>query len=161
MNAVIYCASRSGNTRAVADAIAEGLRAYGPTSLHLLDGTGSSHIDPGADIVLVGGPTEGHGMTDAVTTFLDRLPDGWLRGRAAAAFDTRLSWPRWLSGSAAAGITKRLQASGACIVAGPESFIVSTTPELHAGELERARAWGAALGERLHATSTLDIGVAS
>jgi flavodoxin len=160
MNAVIYCASRSGNTRAVADAIAEGLRAYWPTRLQLLDGN-RSPVDSDADLVLVGGPTEGHGMTDAVSEFLDRLSDGWLRGRAAAAFDTRLSWPRWLSGSAAADITKRLQASGACIVAGPESFIVTAKPELHAGELERARAWGAALGKRVHTTPPLDLGVAS
>jgi len=144
MKAVIYCASRSGNTRAVADAIADGLRPLGAVTVRAIDGS-RPDVPVDADLVLVGGPTEGHGMTPVVLEFLEALPADALVNRATAAFDTRLDWPRWASGSAAAGITKRLTTLGARTVARPASFIVSMKPELLPGELARARAWGAAL----------------
>jgi flavodoxin len=144
MKTVIYCATRSGNTRAVADAIADGLRPLGSVDVHALDG-GRPDVPSDADLVLVGGPTEGHRATPAVLDFLEALPADALVGRAAAAFDTRVDWPRWLSGSAASDIAKKLNAHGARVVAEPESFIVSMKPELLPGELDRALAWGAAL----------------
>lgn len=146
MQAVIYCASRSGNTRAVADAIADGIRPHGEVTVRAIDGS-RPHVPADAELVLVGGPTEGHGMTPVVLEFLDALPADALVDRATAAFDTRLDWPRWASGSASAGIAKRLKLLGTRIVARPASFIVSMKPELMPGELDRARAWGSELAE--------------
>lgn len=146
MKAIIYCASRSGNTRAVAAAIADGFGRHGPVSVRAIDG-GRPDLPADADLVLIGGPTEGHGMTPAVLEFLDALSPEALADRATASFDTRLDWPRWASGSAAAGIAKRLRLLGARTVARPASFIVSMKPELLPGELDRARAWGAELAE--------------
>jgi flavodoxin len=146
MKAVIYCASRSGNTRAVAEAIADGLRRQGAVTVHALDGS-RPDLPADADLVLVGGPTEGHGMAPLVLEFLDALPADALVERATAAFDTRLDWPRWASGSAAAGIAKRLTLLGARRVARPASFIVSMKPELLPGELDRARSWGSELAD--------------
>ena len=146
MQSLIYCASRSGNTRAIAEAIAEGLRPLGAVTIRAIDG-GNPNLSADADLVLIGGPTEGHGPTPAVLEFLEAIPRDALVNRAVATFDTRLDWPRWASGSAAAGIAKRLQLQGARTVGRPTSFLVSMKPELLPGELDRARAWGAELAE--------------
>ena len=87
-------------------------------------------------------------MTEAVVRFLDRL-SSMVATRGAAAFDTRVHWPRLLSGAAADGIAQRLRTMGARLVAPPESFIVSIKPELLPGELQRARAWGASLANHV------------
>jgi flavodoxin len=145
MTALVCYASHKGNTRRVAEAIAEGLRRHTETEIRAVgDGPGALRDD--ISLVVVGGPTEGHGMTPDMTRFLDRLPDAALAGRAAASFDTRVKWPRWLSGSAAEDIRERLERAGARLPVATESFIVSMKPEIGPAELERAVAWGNALG---------------
>jgi hypothetical protein len=53
-----------------------------------------------------------------------------------------------VTGSAAKGIAKRLRQDGYELVAEPESFVVDDSDgPLHAGELERARAWGRSLAK--------------
>jgi flavodoxin len=146
MNTCIYYASRSGNTRKIAEAMADALHARGLVRVHALEGSPPS-VPADADLVIVGGPTEGHGATPAVTAFLDGIPAGALRDRAVAAFDTRLDWPKWLSGSAASVIGARLESLGARLIAPPQSFIVSTKPELAPGELQRAGLWAGSLPE--------------
>jgi hypothetical protein len=85
-------------------------------------------------------------MTPPVAQFLKNLESGNLGTTRVAAFDTRLSWPGWLAGSAAVGIMRRLRAAGGIQIAAPESFLVAgKQPALEAGELERAGAWGASL----------------
>ena len=143
MKSVVFYATRSGNTRRVAEAIADGLRSAGSAEAISVD-EGPAAIREGADLMVVGGPTEGHRMTDAVVRFLDST-SSMVATRAAAAFDTRVNWPRLLSGAAADGIAQRLRSMGARLVLPPESFIVSIKPELLPGELERARTWGASL----------------
>jgi flavodoxin len=151
MKSVVICASRSGNTRLVAGAIADRLRLRGPVQVMSVDEAPAT-MPAGTDLVIVGGPTEARGMTEPVTRFLDRLAPGALRGIAAVSFDTRVGWPRWLSGSAAAGITRRLCEAGARVIAPEQSFIVSTRPLLQPGELERAEAWAASLADTLDAS---------
>jgi hypothetical protein len=103
-------------------------------------------VPAGIGLVVVGGPTEGHRMTPQVALFLKRLQPGALTGIAVAAFDTRLRWPRWLSGSAATGILEELRVAGGSPVAAPESFFVhGKEPQLEPGELNRAATWGASL----------------
>ena len=84
-------------------------------------------------------------MTPDMRSYLDRLDAASVRARPVAAFDTRVNWPRLLSGSAASGIAKRLEAAGARLVAPEGSFIVDTQPDLLPGELDRARAWAESL----------------
>ena len=67
----------------------------------------------------------------------------------AAAFDTRID-KGWVPGSAAKGIAKALRGLGGTLVVKAESFkVTGTRGPLAGGGLERARAWGARLAERL------------
>lgn len=151
MKSIVVYASRYGNTQRVAEAIADGIRAYASVELMPIENA-SSLFDGEPDLVVIGCPTEGHTMTPAVKQFFDSLSEEAFKGVAAAAFDTRVDWPRWLSGSAGSGITDRLQKLGAEVVAPKASFLVEgKEPVLKAGELERALAWGNTLGRTVRA----------
>lgn len=151
MNSVVIYASHSGNTRWIAGAIAAALEGHGRVDLVEAE---EVEVLPGSiDLLFVGGPTEGHGMTEEIKSLFDRLPKGSLNGLQAATFDTRVHWPKFLSGSAAAKIAERLQADGARMIAEPESFIVTLKPELEPGEEQRAAAWAASLAKRLAASA--------
>lgn len=146
MKSIVVYASRYGNTQRVAEAIADGIRAYGSVELMPIE-TASKVFDGEADLVVIGGPTEAHGMTPAMRQFFDGLSGEAFKGVAAAAFDTRVDWPRWLSGSAGSGISDQLHKLGADVVVPQASFIVEgKEPVLKPGELERALAWGDTLG---------------
>jgi flavodoxin len=136
---IVYC-SHKGNTRLIAEAIGEALRHHGTADVVAVEGAATT-VGPETDLLLIGGPTEGHGMTPEIREFLERLDPSSVRGRAAAAFDTRVDWPRVLSGSAASQIEKALEAKGARIVWRAGSFIVDMSPSLKPGELERAVLW--------------------
>ena len=171
MRSLIVYESMYGNTRQVAEAIAEGCRQAGEaTAVRACD------CDPdaltGVDLVVLGGPTHAWSMsrpktraaaiTDAkpenppvearpeesgIRELLDRLPrlDG-----LAAAYDTRIAAPAALTGRASAAIARRLRRAGIRLVAEPRSFLVSRSSHLQPGQLEQARAWGIELTE-LHA----------
>ena len=127
-----------------------------------------------SDILVVGGPTHIRGMTSArsrkmgvaavekqassgeaehelepeaegpgIREWFERLPEAG-DGRRGAAFDTRL--PNWLAGGAAHGIARRLRRHGYQSAAEPEGFVVDESyGPLRAGEIERAKEWGARL----------------
>lgn len=88
-------------------------------------------------------------MTPEIRDYLEGLDLQWSMGRATAAFDTRLDWPRLLSGSAADQIASRLTARGAKVVGTPGSFLVTRAPELEPGELERAGEWAEHLAQAI------------
>jgi hypothetical protein len=106
------------------------------------------------DLLLVGGPTQRHGMSPTLRGFLDALPRDGLRNTRVATFDTRYRMAPLLSGSAAKEVAGRLRRSGFRLVAAPESFFIERdrppngekrrhgSEQLEPGELERARAWG-------------------
>ena len=170
MEAFVIYESVYGNTRAVAEAIAAGIGEHGTAIVRPV-----AEVDGGtvrdARLLVVGGPTHMHGMTTSLTRRMavkgaeedghaDVEPHAadepglraWLSAldgaeRSAAAFDTRVDRSAALTGSAARGISKRLHRRGFTLVAKPESFFVEDGEgPLAEGELERARAWGAALG---------------
>jgi hypothetical protein len=166
MRVAVVVESLWGNTRRVAEAIAEGARDAGADAVVVALGE-TAEPPADVDLLVAGGPTHVHGMTSARTrrgAAADAGAKGlpapdvggaplreWLAGPGhplaprAAAFDTRIGLSTLLTGSAAKGIAKRLRGLGYDL-AGRESFIVDDTDgPLHEGELERARAWGAAL----------------
>lgn len=143
MNTVIVYASRKGNTQRVAVEIARHMLERGTVEIHEV--SEAPLTLPPADLYIFGAPTEGHSVMPAMTDYLKRLDDSTLAGKPVAVFDTRIDWPRILSGSAADGIAKRLREAGAMVVINPESFIVDKKPELLPGELERVGPWTAEL----------------
>jgi flavodoxin len=165
VNGIVIYASHFGNTRAIAEAIAKGLRSRGAVRVFAAEDVGAT-LPEKADLVVIGGPTEAHGMMPPLTELLSRLEPDTLRGIAAAGFDTRLRWPRWLSGSAGSSITEKLRQAGAQVIAPAESFFIkgvagtggSKTATLQDGELERAMAWGASLADRLEPATPAALG---
>jgi flavodoxin len=160
VKAVVLYESLYGNTEAVARAIAEGLAPIGEVALARFGELPQGAAEE-ADLVVLGGPTHGWGMTrfgSRKRPNTEAYPVGareWLeglrqaKGKMAAAFDTRFGKPRWLTGSAALRIARRLERCGYRLVVGPESFFVQHTEgPLREAEKDRARRWGAELARR-------------
>ena len=138
MKALVVYESLYGNTARIAEAIGQGLNEGGvETVIDQVD-----DVDPaaaaGVDLLVVGGPTHARGL--GLRAWTEKLPAGG--GRLAAAFDTRMHGPKALTGSAAKGITQRLQQHGFQPIGEPGSFLVTKQSTLEEGEAERARAWG-------------------
>lgn len=159
--------SMYGNTREIAEAIAEGAgRVSEALAMPVSDARGGA-IE-GADLVIVGCPTHVRSMPRArtrvaaieaankadATVRLAVEPTAaspgireWLDDRPslpplAAAFDTRLKAPGVLTGRASHRIARRLKRNGATLVYAPASFVVRRDNRLVKGEIARARAWG-------------------
>jgi flavodoxin len=147
MKSIVIYGSRTGNTRKIAEAIADVLGQRGEARLVAAEDANAVEPHVG-ELLVIGGPTERHAVTPAVRDLMDRMRPKGLGGVAAAAFDTRLGMPRWPSGTAATAITRRLTLLGAHVVHPEGRFIVAGRPPvLVTGELERARAWAAALAD--------------
>jgi flavodoxin I len=141
MDVLIAYESMYGNTARIAQAIGTALRERCPVDVKAIDEI--DQLSPDVDVLIVGGPTYAHGVEASMKAFLDRLPAGALEGVTAAAFDTRLDWPKFLSGAASKGIAERLQHKGARMITDPASFLVEDkNGPLLDGEEERAAAWG-------------------
>ncbi|HEX2498906.1 MAG TPA: flavodoxin domain-containing protein [Actinomycetes bacterium] len=164
IRALVVYESMFGNTQQVAEAIAAGLAEHAQATLVEVGSAPTSTGDD-LDLLVVGGPTHGRGMSGRETRrdAMDHavLPvvsqriglREWfdsLRSRPdvlAAAFDTRFDESRWLSGSAAHVAATQLRRHGFRLLTAPRSFFVlGMSGPLAAGELERARRWGRMLG---------------
>jgi flavodoxin len=142
MKALIVYDSHFGYTEKIARAIREALApAVDVDIVHV--GDRGSHVIRGHDLLIVGGPTEGHGVTLPMRQWLDRVGADMIARMPFAAFDTRMSWPKLLSGSAAGQISKHLGAAGGHPLVEPESFIVhgKENPDPDAAALEHVQAW--------------------
>ena len=171
MRALVIYESMFGNTKRVADAIADGIAPR-----CVVETVEVSHapieIPADIDLLVIGGPTHVHGMTTVRSraSAVERTPAPlisrgigireWLeqarpavRDLPAAAFDTRIKAPALLTGSAASGFAKRLRSAGFRLIAGARSFLVARDGPvddlLIEGELEAARAWGETLAVQL------------
>jgi flavodoxin len=155
MNSIVIYASQYGNTRKVAEAIAEQLGSYGAAQIFAVE-EAPAKLPEGTDLVVIGGPTEVHGMTKPLAAVFDHFAPEAFLGVLAVAFDTRLHGARWLTGSAGAGAERKLRHAGARIIAPAESFFVknedgaekSEGPKLEPGELERSTQWATTLAEK-------------
>lgn len=155
MNTLIIYDSSYGNTERVAHAVAEVLSEHGETRV-----VSATEIDAlskeGLDLLVVGAPTQRHGLPSLVRDLLEATPRGALRGLRTLAFDTRYHHAKLVTGSAAKEIGKLLRGLGCRLLAPPESFfVIGAGGPLEPGEEERARAWAASsLGRVRRATST-------
>lgn len=167
MKALIVYESAWGNTKAVADAISDGLSAHVATDVIPV------HAAPPlaqveADLLIVGAPTHAFGLSrestreDAHRRGGDLIASGvreWLdSGPIAlrvATFDTHVRHPD-LPGHAGRKAAKTLRKLGCTLLMDPESFYVDGYEgPLLPGELDRARAWGDELARRLAAKHNL------
>jgi Flavodoxin len=171
MRALVVYESMYGNTHTVAIDIAAGLSATHEVTLVPVT-RATPELVAAADLLVVGGPTHMRGMSSASSrrsaaqsarkpgSGLTMDPDadgpgarGWLAGIGpgqglAAAFDTRLAGIPALTGRASRGISALLKRRGYRLFTAPESFLVSKQNTLLDGEAERARSWGALIGEQ-------------
>jgi hypothetical protein len=171
MDAIVVYESVYGHTRAIAEAIAEGLGATAVLPVHQAVGHSGT-----VDLLVVGGPTHVHGLATSRSRhvaaetvqeegFTHVEPDAteepglrtWLRdlhpdaAHHAASFDTRMDKSPWMTGVASRGIARRLRQRGIDVIAS-ESFLVEDSEgPLKPGEVERARAWGVQLARLMGA----------
>lgn len=160
MDALVVVESMFGNTRQVAEAVAEGLSAGGARRVAVVDvAQAPTAVPEGVGLLVVGAPTHVFGMTRASTrrsavdagahpASVDRGVREWLleldvpaHAVPAAAFDTRVGL-RVPSGSAARAVLRRLRRCGFRPAARATTFYVEGNGPLVDGELDRARAWG-------------------
>jgi flavodoxin len=157
MKALVLYDSKYGNTERIAETIALALQEAVPTRLASIDEVDDCEESlRGVDLLVVGGPTHHHGISDPLKTPLACLGDTALGGIRVAVFDTRARGSRLVTGSAAAGLARLLRHRGAWVVVPPASFVVGGTEgPLREGEVEHAREWARevleTVGVRLHA----------
>jgi hypothetical protein len=126
----------------------------GPTHVHGMsrESTRQAAVADGAkdDALIVEPHADGPGARELLES------TDVLHGRGAA-FDTRVKGPARLTGRAARSIARALKRRGASLVADPESFLVTKDNRLVAGEAERARQWGEALGRIANELDAADV----
>jgi len=172
MRALIVYESMYGNTARIARAIGDGFTRRGLDAEVVAVDDADPDVVVGVDLLIVGGPTHGHGMSSSATRmtatkdeknayddptvgpglrdWLKRIPAG--DGRAIGCFDTRFRHSVLLTGSAAKGIARRLEHQGYRVAFIPESFFVTKDNTLEAGEVERAQVWAAGIAASLGAS---------
>ena len=171
MTALVIYESMFGNTRAVAEAIADGLALHTVTELVEVSHAPAQLADD-VDLVVLGAPTHAHGLSrpqtraSAAKEVAGKLvsPGAGIREWLAAlprpahrvavvAFDTRFAKARWMTGSAAMTIVKLARRAGFAVDRPAESFYLDhTLGPLQDGELVRARRFGELLADR-HSTA--------
>jgi hypothetical protein len=165
VGALVVFESMYGNTREVAEAIAEGISSR--LCVEVVEvGLAPAELGPELGLLVVGAPTHALGLSreetrasaaeqaDREVISAGRGLREWLEvvrldgPTVAAAFDTHTD-KRWVPGSASGAARRRLRRLGCTVTAPAESFYVSGLEgPLVAGEVERAREWGRRLAER-------------
>ncbi len=174
MSVLVVYESMFGNTRAIAEAVADGLRTAltargADLPVDVVEVTDApASLPQDIPLLVVGGPTHAFSMSrestredalrQAHVADAARAATGLREWIAAAAvpdhvtvvtFDTRVK-KAFVPGSAAKSAARALSGRGFPDVARGETFWVVDTPgPLVEGELERARAWGAELAAHL------------
>jgi flavodoxin len=148
MRVLVVYDSLYGNTRAIAQAIADAI----PGEVRVLH-IGQLNVgDLGdVDLLIIGSPTHGALPTEAVQGLLERIGPPAREGAKVATFDTRLTWgflERW-GGFAAPKMAATLEEKGWTLAGTPAGFFVKGLKKgpLKRGEAARAAAWAKGLVE--------------
>jgi flavorubredoxin len=171
MQLVVVYESMFGNTKMIAEAIAEGLNEAGEVTVGTVDDLAPEDAREAA-LIVVGGPTHNRGMakpdarkvlakrsskhgavlpgSESLRGWLERLPNGRAE---VATFDTRFDKPALIVGSAARGAAQRIGDKGYEVLGSRSFFVRGSGGPLAEGERERAVAWGRELAVK---TATLE-----
>ncbi len=166
---LVVVESMFGSTRAVGEAVADGLRTSSDVEAVDVVDVAEAPAGPAVELLVLGGPTHAFGLSRPATRadaaqrgaalsdgdratglreYLTVLAAGPLPA-SVATFDTRVR-KRGVPGSAARAAARRLARSGSRAPLPPETFwVADVAGPLLPGELDRAREWGI----RLAATS--------
>lgn len=141
MKALVVYDSLQGNTKKIAEAVAEGIAAGAKVA-----SVSSSEAKDlrGIELLVIGSPILGGKATPATQAFLAWLPKESAAGLSVATFDTRLK-AHWVKvfGRAAEGMADAVKQKGATLRASPEGFLVKgRNGPLVDGEVARAVEWG-------------------
>ncbi len=141
MRALVIFDTTYGNTKLVAEAIAQGL-GEGARAVPLADLKDDDLA--GIGLLVVGSPIIGWKPSENMGRFLASLGKSRLDGMKAAAFDTRIK--KFISGDAAGKISRAIAGAGAEIIDKPKPFYVKGKEgPLFKEEEERAKKWAASL----------------
>jgi hypothetical protein len=179
LRALVLYESLFGNTGAVAEAVAAGIRAARPDAVVDCRRVDECLAPDEFELLVLGAPTHFWGLTGGLSrTMESQYERRWMSARVAetvgatrqAAATTGMrgllgTLPPGggrpaaafdtcmtgpLTGGARGAIARRLERAGYRLVAEPETFLVEAVAgPLRTGELERARAWGEALAHAL------------
>jgi len=155
MDSLLVYLSVFGNTKKVAEAIAEVLESEGPVRVIGADQLTASHFP--VDLVVMGSPTHRMSLPKEIRPVFDTLSKRILRGTPTAAFDTCYKMSAFLARfTAAKRLDRKLRKLGGKRVLPPESFyVLEREGPLYEGEIERARQWAGLILERLEAQGFL------
>ena len=172
MSATVVYESVYGNTRAIAQAIAEGL---GDAEVVPVFEAAERALE--TDLLVVGGPTHMHGLSTTqsrqmaveavhedgghVEPGAARTPGlrAWLRdlaiedGTMAAAFDTRADKSPWLTGAASTGSSSACATEAMTWWAARASWSWTRMARSRPAGFDRAREWGRSLATLLPVTA--------
>ncbi len=155
MNTLVVYDSQYGNTKRIAQAIADALCAFGQAQAVRVDPDRSFKFQ-GVDLLILGCPTQGLRPTLTMQSFLGTVSYQSLRGLAVACFDMRFRGRLWKS-SAAPRMARQLRTMGVEPIIPPESFFVKAMKKegpLLAGEVERAASWALGVHQQYKAQET-------
>jgi flavodoxin len=145
MKTLVLFDSKFGNTEAIAQAVAKGIGGGASTARV---GAGGSLSLAGLDLLVIGSPVVGGRATKPVQEIVEKIGTPTGSKPRVAVFDTRMTMKfAQRFGHAAVRMADELKAKGFTLVGEPAGFIVlGQKGPLADGELERAEAWGKALG---------------
>jgi flavodoxin len=145
MKALVIFDSNFGNTKKIAETIAEKL---GEDTRVLSVSDFSAKKLEGIKLLVVGSPVNAWRPTEKIKRFLEGFSEGQLEGIKAASFDTKMK--SFIAGDASKKISRKLKKAGAEIIVEPQSFIVKGSKgPLFEGEIEKAERWAALIEKTL------------
>ncbi len=153
MKALVIYDSQFGNTKKIAQAIAEGLSSEGEVEARHIGDIQADELR-GLGVLILGSPTQRFRPTEGTKDFVKAIERDVLSNTSVAAFDTRLTEEEIektgilaffvrIFGYAAKPISDHLVKKGGELILPPEGFYVNGIEgPLLEGELDRARSWG-------------------
>jgi flavodoxin len=151
MKILIIFDSVYGNTQKIADSVASIFTKDNQVQITKVSDAKISDLT-GNDLLIIGSPVHGGRPSPVMQTFLDSIPQNYLKNTKVAAFDTRILAQTQgfalriligVIGYASPKIVELLKSKGAQVLVPPEGFIVKGKEgPLEEGEMDRAKEWG-------------------